>query len=230
MVDRLHAKIGDKLTLAIADREIELEVVNVREVKWESFKPNFFLVTPPGTLDSAAGMAQYLTAVHVGADQRGLLRDLIKAFPNVTAFDIEATMNQVRGIFDRVVQAVQFLFAFALAAGACVLLAAIESTRAERVRETALLRTLGAARRTIAIGLVTEYLVLGLLAGLVAAAAAQIIAWVLAREIFELPYTWSPLLWMVGAVGGALLVVALGWWSLRKVLDTPPRVVLSAGG
>lgn len=230
VVERLHAKIGDKLTLAIADREIELEVVNVREVKWESFKPNFFLVTPPGTLDSAAGMAQYLTAVHVGADKRGLLRDLIKTFPNVTAFDIEATMNQVRGIVDRVVQAVQFLFAFALAAGACVLLAAIESTRAERVRETALLRTLGAARRTIAIGLVTEYLVLGLLAGLVAAAAAQIIAWVLAREIFELPYSWSPLLWIGGAVGGALLVVALGWWSLRKVLDTPPRVVLSAGG
>ncbi len=228
VVERLGAKLGDKLTLTMADREIELTIVNIRRVKWESFKPNFFLVTPPGTLDAAAGMAQYLTALHVPRDQRGLLRDLIREFPNVTAFDIEATMNQVRGIVDRVVQAVQFLFGFALAAGACVLLAAIENTRAERVRETALLRTLGAARRTIAIGLVTEYLVLGLLAGLVAAAAAQIIAWVLARQVFELPYSWSPLLWLFGGVGGALLVVLLGWWSLRKVLDTPPRVVLAS--
>lgn len=138
-------------------------------------------------------------------------------------------MNQVRGIVDRIVSAVEFLFAFAVAAGACVLLAAIESTRAERVRETALLRTLGARRRTVALGLVTEYLTLGLLAGLVAAAAAQIIASVLARYVFELPYVWSPMLWLGGGLGGAVLVVALGWMSLRRVLDTPPRVVLAGG-
>lgn len=229
VLERLPVGIGSKLTLAIADREIELTITSVRKVKWESFKPNFFLVTPPGVLDEAAGTAQYLTAFHLPRERRALLRELIQQFPNVTAIDIEATMNQVRGIVDRIVGAVQFLFAFALAAGACVLLAAIESTRTERVRETALLRTLGARRRTIALGLVTEYAVLGLLAGLVAATAAQITALVLAREVFDLPYSFSPWLWIGGGVGGALLVVALGWWSLRKVLDTPPRVVLAGG-
>jgi putative ABC transport system permease protein len=229
VVERLHVGIGSKLTLAIADREVELTITSIRKVKWESFKPNFFLVTPPGVLDEAAGTAQYLTAFHLPKEQRALLRELITAFPNVTAIDIEATMNQVRGIVDRIVGAVQFLFAFALAAGACVLLAAIESTRAERVRETALLRTLGARRRTIALGLITEYAALGLLAGLVAAAAAQITALILARQVFDLPYSFSPLLWIAGGFGGALLVVALGWWSLRKVLDTPPRVVLAGG-
>ncbi len=229
VVERLHVGIGSKLTLAIADREVELTITSIRKVKWESFKPNFFLVTPPGVLDEAAGTAQYLTAFHLPKERRALLRELITAFPNVTAIDIEATMNQVRGIVDRIVGAVQFLFAFALAAGACVLLAAIESTRAERVRETALLRTLGARRRTIALGLITEYAALGLLAGLVAAAAAQITALILARQVFDLPYRFSPLLWIAGGLGGALLVVALGWWSLRKVLDTPPRVVLAGG-
>ncbi|MDB5972639.1 MAG: hypothetical protein JWQ90_5089 [Hydrocarboniphaga sp.] len=229
VVERLHVGIGSQLTLAIADREVTLTITSIRKVKWESFKPNFFLVTPPGVLDEAAGTAQYLSAFHLPREQRALLRELITAFPNVTAIDIEATMNQVRGIVDRVVGAVQFLFAFALAAGACVLLAAIESTRAERVRETALLRTLGARRRTIALGLITEYAALGLLAGLVAAAAAQITALILARQVFDLPYSLSPLLWLGGGLGGALLVVALGWWSLRKVLDTPPRVVLAGG-
>jgi putative ABC transport system permease protein len=229
VVERLHVGIGSKLTLAVADREVTLTITSIRKVKWESFKPNFFLVTPPGVLDQAAGTAQYLTAFHLPKERRALLRELIAAFPNVTAIDIEATMNQVRGIVDRIVRAVQFLFAFALAAGACVLLAAIESTRAERVRETALLRTLGARRRTIALGLVTEYAALGLLAGLVAAAAAQITALILARQVFDLPYSFSPLLWIGGGFGGALLVVALGWWSLRKVLDTPPRVVLAGG-
>lgn len=229
VVERLHVGIGSKLTLAIADREVELTITSIRKVKWESFKPNFFLVTPPGVLDEAAGTAQYLTAFHLPRERRALLRELIAAFPNVTAIDIEATMNQVRGIVDRVVGAVQFLFGFALAAGACVLLAAIESTRAERVRETALLRTLGARRRTIVLGLITEYAALGLLAGLVAAAAAQVTALILARQVFDLPYRFSPLLWLGGGCGGALLVVALGWWSLRKVLDTPPRVVLAGG-
>lgn len=229
VVERLKVGIGSKLTLAIADREVEMTITSIRKVKWESFKPNFFLVTQPGVLDDASGTVQYLTAFHLPRERRAVLRELIGEFPNVTAIDIEATMNQVRGIVDRIVGAVQFLFAFALAAGACVLLAAIESTRAERVRETALLRTLGARRRTIALGLVTEYAVLGLLAGLVAAAAAQITALVLARQVFDLPYQASPLLWLLGGGGGALLVVALGWWSLRRVLDTPPRVVLAGG-
>lgn len=229
VVERLGARLGDTLTIAIADREVTLTITSVRRVKWESFRPNFFLVTPPGTLDASAGMAQYLTALSVPASDRHLLRDMIREFPNVTAFDIEATMNQVRAIVDRVVQAVQFLFGFALAAGACVLLAAIENTRAERVRETALLRTLGAPRRTIALGLLTEYFTLGALAGLVAAGAAQAIAWILAREVFALPYSWSPALWLLGGLGGAALVTLLGWWSLRKVIDTPPRTVLAAG-
>lgn len=229
VVERLKAKIGTRMKLAVADREIELTVASIRKVKWESFKPNFFLVTPPGVLDEASGTAQYLTAFHLPADRRSLLRELIQAYPNLTVIDIEATMNQVRGIVDRIVSAVQFLFAFALVAGACVLLAAIESTRAERVRETGLLRALGASRRTVALGLISEYLALGLLAGLVAAAMAQAIAWVLARQVFELPYAWSPLLWLGGGLGGALLVAALGWLSLRRTLDTPPRIVLAGG-
>ena len=227
VVERLGAKIGSRLRLAIADREVELTVTSIRKVKWESFKPNFFLVTPPGVLDEAAGTAQYLTAFYLPPDRRALLREMIRAYPNLTVVDIAATMKQVRDIVDRIVGAVQFLFAFSLAAGACVLLAAIESTRAERVRETALLRALGASRRTVALGLASEYLALGLLAGLVAAAMAQLIAWLLARQVFELPYTWSPLLWAGGGISGALLVTALGWWSLRRTLDTPPRVVLA---
>ncbi len=225
-VERLNLKLGDTLKLQIADRELEVQVYNVRKVSWDSFRPNFFLVVAPGLIDPAD--AQWLTSFYLAPEARGMLRELINAFPNVTALDLEAMMNQVRSILDRVVGAVEFLFLFTLAAGLTVLLAAIEGTRAERVRESALLRALGASDNTIRLGLLAEYAVLGLVAGVVAAAAAQLIGWVLSERIFELPYRFSFLLWMSGALGGAVLVSALGWLSLRRTLSTSPRQVLAA--
>lgn len=227
-VERLNLKLGDTLTLQIADRSVELRVVNTRKVSWDSFRPNFFLVLPPGVIEGSE--AQWLTSLHLRPEQRPLLRELIVQFPNITALDLEAALAQVRGILDRVVRAVEFIFLFTLAAGLCVLLAAIEGTRAERVRETALLRTLGADSRTITLGLLAEYAALGLVAGLVAAAAAQGIGWMLATRVFELPYAFSAPLWLLGALGGAALVGAMGWLSLRATMRTPPRQVLAAGG
>lgn len=227
-VERLKLKIGDTLTLQIADRRVDLTVYNVRKVSWDSFRPNFFLVVPPGVIEGSE--AQWLTSFHLRPEQRPLLRELIQAFPNVTALDLDAAMAQVRSILDRVVRAVEFIFLFTLAAGLAVLLAAIEGTRAERVRETALLRTLGASNRTLRAGLLAEYATLGLVAGLVAAAAAQGIGWALASTVFELPYRFSPTLWLGGALTGAALVSALGWLSLRRTLRTPPRQVLAVSG
>lgn len=135
-------------------------------------------------------------------------------------------MNQVRGIIDRIVTAVEFIFLFTLAAGVTVLLAAIEGTRAERIRETALLRTLGARAGLIARGLLAEYAVLGALAGFIAAIASQTVAWVLAAQVFGIAYGPRPHLWALGTLGGAVLVALLGGLSLRRVLHTPPRRVL----
>src|SRR5690606_38284787 len=114
-------------------------------------------------------------------------------------------------------------------AGLCVLLAAIEGTRAERVRETALLRALGARSGLIVRGLIAEYAVLGGLAGLVAAIAAQTVAWVLAEQVFQIPYGPRPLLWLIGTLAGAGIVALLGWISLRPTLGTPPKTVLQQG-
>ncbi|MGQ0529034.1 MAG: ABC transporter permease [Panacagrimonas sp.] len=225
-VERLNLKLGDTLKLQIADREVELRIYNVRKVSWDSFRPNFFLVVPPGVIEGSE--AQWLTSFHLKPDQRPVLRELISAFPNVTALDLDAAMAQVRGILERVVGAVEFIFLFTLAAGLTVLLAAIEGTRADRIRETALLRTLGASNRIISLGLLAEYAALGLIAGVVAAAAAQALGWSLAQRVFELPYQFSLTLWLAGTLGGAVLVSLLGWFSLRRTLATPPRQVWAA--
>ncbi|HEY1077996.1 MAG TPA: FtsX-like permease family protein [Fontimonas sp.] len=228
-IKRLDLKLGDTMTLDFAGEEIELMVTSFRTVEWDSFKPNFFLLTPPGAIPDTVA-AQWLSSFHLPREKRVLLRELADRFPNISALDIEAVMMQVRGIVERIVAAVEFIFLFTLAAGLTVLLAAIEGTRAERVREAALLRALGASSGLIARGLISEYAVLGAIAGLVAAIAAQSVAWVLAEQIFKIPYGPRPLLWLIGTVAGALVVAGLGWLSLRKVLKTPPKLVLQQGG
>jgi putative ABC transport system permease protein len=224
-VEGLQLKLGDTLTLDFAGTPIEFTVHNFRTVKWDSFRPNFFLLAPPGVLEDQAA-AQWLTSFYLAHDQRGLLRELIMEFPNVTVLDIETLMNQVRAIMDRIVRAVEFIFLFTLAAGLTVLLAAIEATRDERVREVGLLRALGARSGLITRGLLAEYAVLGLLAGTVAAIAAQTVAWLLAEQVLKIPYGPRPLLWLAGTGLGAGLVALLGWLSLRGTLKTPPHQVL----
>lgn len=223
-VERLGLKIGDTLTLQFADGERTLSVYNTRKTRWDSFRPNFFLVAAPGVLDGAP--AQWLTSFYLPHGQRGLLPELIRAFPNLTVLDLDAAMSEVRSIVDRIVGAIEVIFAFTLLAGMAVLLAAMEASRGERIRESALLRTLGARGATIRNGLIAEYAVLGAIAGAVAALAAQGLAWLLATRLFELDYTPDPLTWIAGTLAGALLVALLGWVTMRSVIRTPPSQVL----
>jgi putative ABC transport system permease protein len=227
-IERLKLKLGDTMTLDFAGEQETFTVTNFRTVDWDSFRPNFFLLAPPGAVADSVPR-QYLTSFYLPHEKRPLLRELVTQFPNVSVLDVDALMTQVRGIVERVVGAVEFIFVFTLIAGLAVLLAAIEGTRSERVRETALLRTLGARTGLIARGLIAEYAVLGALAGGVAAIAAQTLAWVLAVKIFHIPYGPRPLLWLIGTASGALLVCGLGWLSLRTTLRTPPNIVLRQG-
>ncbi|HUS24346.1 MAG TPA: FtsX-like permease family protein [Candidatus Binatia bacterium] len=226
-VERLGLRLGDTVALAFADQELTFTVTSFREVEWDTFRPNFFLLAPPGALDAVP--VSWLASFHLDAARKALLRDLTRQFPNVTALDVDTLITQVRAIVDRVVRGVEFILLFTLAAGLTVLLAAIEGTREDRVRESGLLRALGARTRVIVQGLLAEYAVLGLLAGSVAAIAAQLIAWALATQVMRIPYGPRPLLWLAGAGVGVVLVTALGWLSLRRTLRASPTEVLRAG-
>lgn len=231
-VERLKLKLGDTMTLDFAGTPLTFEVHATRKINWDSFRPNFFVVAAPGVLD-APGLnppLQWITSFYLPSEKRALLRELIREFPNVTAIDLDAALNQVRSIVDRIVSALEFIFLFTLLAGLIVMMAVIEGSRADRVRETGVLRALGASSRVIRQGLIAEFAVLGLLAGTVAALAAQALAWALAVGVLELPYGPRPLLWLAGAAAGCLIVTAAGYLSLRRVLTTSPRVVLAGGG
>jgi putative ABC transport system permease protein len=132
-----------------------------------------------------------------------------------------STIAQVQRVLDQVIGAVEFLFGFTLAAGLVVLFAAVTATREERAREFAIMRAIGAKSSLLRQVQRAELAGVGLLAGFLASMVAMVVGWALARYVFD--FVWSVSLWvpLVGALTGAVLALAAGWWGLREVLRRP---------
>lgn len=222
--EALHLTVGDQLSFDVAGEPLTAEVSSIRKIRWDSFRPNFFLVFPPGLLDGAAGT--YMTSLYLNSAQRPYLADLVRQFPTISVFDVDAILKQIRAIMDRASLAVQYVFLFTLAAGIVVLLAAVQSTRDERRYESAMLRTLGASRGTVLQGVAAEFSALGFLSGTLAAFGATGIGWLLARRLFYLDFTVDPLVFVTGLVCGTVLVGLSGTLATRSVVNTPPIVTL----
>jgi putative ABC transport system permease protein len=185
------------------------------------------MVFSPGTLSDSTGT--YITSVHIPREQRPILLDFVRKFPEVTAIDLEAILTQVRGVMDKASLAVQYVFGFTLLAGITVLLAAIQATRDERRYESAMLRTLGASRRVVLQGVAAEFTTLGILSGLLAAMGATGAGYFLATRLFNLDYTFDITVWGVGLVAGAVLVGVSGTLATRSVVNHPPIATLRGG-
>ena len=218
--EELRLKVGDRLGFDVAGESVVATIANVRKVRWDGFRPNFFLLFAPGVLDSSTGT--FMTSVHLDEAQRPALAELVRRFPSVTVIDVAALLGEVRRIMDRAAIAVEYVFGFTLAAGLAVLFAAIQSTLDERRYESAILRTLGASRRTVLYGVAAEFTALGLLSGVLAAAAASIIGWLVATRLFGLHYAFGAAVWLGGLVAGALIVGVAGTLATRRVVQSSP--------
>jgi putative ABC transport system permease protein len=217
-------KVGDRLQFMVAGQTLDAEIASIRKINWDSFRPNFFLVFSPGALEEYP--ATFVSSLRLEEDQRQVLVNLVRAHPSISVINLDAILEQVRGIIEKASLAVQAVFMFTLAAGVAVLFAAVQSTIDERRFESAILRALGARKRTVFAGVMTEFAALGLAAGILASAGASILAALVAIQLFELPYEFNPLLWVVGLVSGVLIVCASGFVAARGAVNAPPADVL----
>ena len=224
--ESLGVHVGDHLSFDIAGESFEVTVASVRKVKWDSFQPNFFIIFAPGVLEDTAG--SYLTSAYFNAANSRPLAQLAHMFPSVSIFNIDDLLAQVRSVLDKAVLAVQSVFIFTLFAGLTVMLAAVQSSRDERRYESAMLRTLGASRGTVLQGILAEFITLGLLAGILAAAGASVAAYFMTTRVLELHYSFALWVWAAGLFGGALLVSLSGWAATRSVVNQPPMITLRA--
>ena len=220
----LGLKLGDRLTYDVAGSNFDATITSLRKVEWDTFKANFFVIAPPRLLQTMP--ASYMTSLFVPAGQAATLNQLVHDFPNLVVVDVAQIMAQVQKMMDQVASAVQFVFLFTLAAGLVVLYAAIASTRDEREVETAVMRALGASRRQIAATQFAEFALMGALAGLLAAAGASALGYVLALKVLNVPYTGSAWIWLIGVGAGGTGIALAGMLGTRRVLATPPIRVL----
>jgi putative ABC transport system permease protein len=223
---QLGLKLGDALTWDLAGATVTAKITSLRKVEWDSFRPNFFTLFAPGVLESMP--VTYLGAVRApeGAQSGAWLSTFVQQYPNVLAIDVGEIIHQVQTIMEQVARAVEFVFLFTLLGGLLVLQAAIAATQDERRFDAAILRTLGASQAQLRAAQIAEFLVLGSLAGLLAAAGATAIGYVLSDRVFQIPFAWNPLVWLYGFGGGAAVVTLAGWLGTRGTARHPPLEVI----
>jgi putative ABC transport system permease protein len=214
----LGLKLGDELRFDIGGMPLDARITSLRKVDWGSMRANFFVMYPVSRLPDVP--VTYMGAFRAPA-RGGFDNQLVRAFPNITAIDMTSTINQVQSVLDQVIRAVEFLFGFTLAAGVVVLFAAVTATREERAREFAIMRAVGASGALLRQVQRAELIGVGLLAGFLASVVASIVGWALAKYAFGFEWTASPWVALGGALAGAVLALAAGWWGLREVLNRP---------
>jgi putative ABC transport system permease protein len=222
----LGIKVGDTLAFDVAGSHFSAKVTSLRKVDWDSFKPNFYVLATPPMLE--AYPASWITSFYLPQGREDVVTKIVQRFPNVSVIDLSALMAQFQRITEQVSRAVEFVFLFAIAAGLVVLFAAITSTQDERVFEGAILRTLGATTRQLAVLQLAEFLAIGLLAGIVAAGGAVALALVLSERVLGVPYIVHFGLPLAGIVAGTLGVAIAGLIGTRRAVSSPPLQTIRA--
>jgi putative ABC transport system permease protein len=226
LADSLKLKLGDTLTFNVAGMIRDVKVTSLRDVSWDNFQPNFFMIFEPGTLKDLP--TTYLTSFYLAPGHDQQIVELARAFPASTLLQVEALLEQLRSILAQVTLAVEYVLLFVLAAGMTVLFSGLQATLDERIRQGALLRALGAERRLLVKARRIEFGLLGAASGLLAALGTELISWVLYRFAFHLQ--WSPHPWLlVLPMIGALLIGGAGIFGTRRALNASPLTVLREG-
>jgi putative ABC transport system permease protein len=218
IANTLGLKMGDTLRFDIGGMQGDAKITSLRKVDWGSMRANFFVIYPVARLHDAP--VTYMGAFRA-PERKGFDNELVRTFPNITTVDTTSTINQVQSVLDKVIRAVEFLFGFTLAAGVVVLFAAVTATREERAREFAIMRAVGASGALLRQVQRAELAGVGLLAGFLASIVASVVGWALARYAFDFEWTASPMVPLFGALAGAALALAAGWWGMREVLNRP---------
>ena len=227
IAETIGIRMGDRLSYNIAGVTVEGKVANLRQVNWDSFQPNFFVIGTPGMLQNLP--ATYITSFYLPPGDEKLLSELIRQFPSVTLIDVSSIMQQIREIISRGATAVEYVFLFTLIAGLLVLYAGIQASRDIRRQESAILRTMGMRRSRLIKAVAIEFVTLGVLAGLLASICASATGWAISTELFELGYEFNPWIWILGTLGGAIGIGSAGILATYPLVVHPPLHTLREG-
>ena len=196
---------GDQLVFDVQGMPVETEVGSLRKVDWERMQTNFFVVFPVGVLEDAPQFHVLMTQVRSAETSAQLQRTVVQLFPNVSTIDMALVLETVDAVLDNVTFVIRTMALFSIITGLVVLVGAVISSRYQRIRESVLLRTLGASRLQIRKIMAIEYLFLGFFAAVTGLVLAIVSSWALSYFFFETEFVMEIL------AGGDRLVVS--WWG-----------------
>ena len=220
---RLNLKLGDTVSLQMAEGRIDAKITSLREVDWDSFQPNFYFIFPPHVLQHYP--ATYLTSFYVPTQDRALLPSVIRQFPTVIFIDLATMLSEVQKLLAQLSQGVLVILVFVIMAGFLVLMASLAASVDTRLQEAALLRALGAKRQQLQAKLGIELAILGLWAGLLAVLLTEIMTAVITLTLLEGNVQLHAYLWLTPLLSAAL-VMMVGLFNLRRVWQVSPMLVL----
>ncbi|WP_455811875.1 putative ABC transporter permease subunit YbbP [Pseudomonas graminis] len=215
LANRLGVKLGDTLTFTGDTQDFSAKISSMRKVDWESLKPNFFFIFPPGALD---GQPQsWLTSFRMDNDN-ATLAQLNRQFPTLSLLDIGSILKQIGQVLAQVSQALEIMVILVTACGVLLLLAQIQVGMRQRRQELVVYRTLGASKKLLRGTLWCEFALLGVVSGVAAAIGAEAALWGLQRKVFDFPWQPDFVLWLVLPLTGALLLSLCGGWLGVRLL------------
>ncbi|MBL9211492.1 MAG: FtsX-like permease family protein, partial [Opitutaceae bacterium] len=226
LVKEMGLKLGDEISWDVQGVPIRSKLGSVRAVEWRRLEPNFFVVFPEGVLEPAPKFHVAAVRAENSDHSARVQRALVAAFPNVTAIDLALVLETVDSIFSRVAFVVNFMAAFTVLTGIIVLAGSVMTGRFQRIRETVLLRTLGATRRQLFRIQLVEYTILGVLASVVGGALSVLGSGLLAKFVFRIAPSVPVGLLLIGATAVCVVTVLTGMLTSRGVANHPPLEVL----
>jgi putative ABC transport system permease protein len=221
--------LGGTITFDITGRRMTARVTSIRRVDWRNSRTGFLVLFRPGALESAPQMLIAPINGPTGDAERGRFqRALLDKYPNISVIDVADIMRAVTRILNNVTLAVSFIGAFVLLSGVLILVGSIAMTKWQRIYEAAVLKTLGAKRKVLLMIMFAEYGMLGLTAGTVGTLAAIALSYAISRFVFEIPWSFTPLVYLAGLGGTVALVATVGALSSFDALTRKPLAVLRA--
>lgn len=226
LLEDMGLVLGDRLVFDIQGLPLEVEIGSVRKVDWNQVRANFFFVFPEGVLEEAPNMFIVATRTPDPEATAGIQAELIQLYPNVSSIDLRLILETIDGILTKISWVVQFMALFTIFAGLVVMAGTIITSRYQRIRESVLLRTLGADSKTIIRILFIEFAAVGLLAALVGGFVSVATTWALMKFIFHLPLVVAWEMVALGMVVMTALTAITGLLNSRGITRQPPLEIL----
>jgi len=223
MARRLNVKIGDTISFDISGKKVHTRVASVRKLDLKNTRTAFIFVFAPGVLENApqSFAANVLSKLSETRRQK-LQREIVDAFPNAQIFDVADLLQVVQNLIGNFVLAISFVGTFVILSGMLILMGSVALTKSQRIYENAILKTLGARRRTLAGILFAEYGLLGFLAGLIGVVFATALSYAVSRNVLDIEWQMDWTLIAIGILGTMVLVSIVGLASSFDVLFRKP--------